>query len=134
MRGPTCIFWANLTPFSLEAALADQIILAVGIDQSITGEGRDRTNITLPGQQPELVSRIISLKKPTVLVLVNGGQLAPSTAAAGCTSISEPRPSKRVPESKICPGRKPPFWARVKHAACPYKSAIQKRFTMENAK
>ena len=89
MRGPTCIFWANLTPFSLEAALADQIILAVGIDQSITGEGRDRTNITLPGQQPELVSRIIALKKPTVLVLVNGAPLGIEMYVDGVDAIIE---------------------------------------------
>jgi beta-glucosidase len=58
-----------------EAGLADQIVLAVGIDQSITGEGRDRTNITLPGLQPELVSRVLALGKPTLLVLVNGATL-----------------------------------------------------------
>jgi hypothetical protein len=32
-----------------------------------------------------------------------------------------------------CPGRKPPFLA-VKRPARPYKSAIQNRFTVENAK
>jgi hypothetical protein len=31
------------------------------------------------------------------------------------------------------PDRKLPFWA-VKRSATPYKSAIQNRFTMENAK
>jgi hypothetical protein len=34
---------------------------------------------------------------------------------------------------RICPGRKPPFWA-VKCPAHPYKSGIQNRFTVENAK
>ena len=45
------------------------------VPESITGEGRDRTNITLPGQQPTLVTKILALGKPTVMVLVNGATL-----------------------------------------------------------
>jgi hypothetical protein len=71
------------------AELADQIIVAVGIDQSVTGEGRDRINITLPGVQPELVSRIIALKKPTVLVLVNGAPLGIEMFVDGVDAIIE---------------------------------------------
>jgi hypothetical protein len=33
----------------------------------------------------------------------------------------------------LCPGRKPPFWAVKRHAR-PYKSTIESRFTVENAK
>jgi hypothetical protein len=36
-------------------------------------------------------------------------------------------------EELHCMGRKPPFWA-VKRTARPYKSAIETRFTIENAK
>ena len=71
------------------AKLADQIIVAVGIDQSVTGEGRDRVNITLPGQQPELVSRIIALNKPTILVLVNGAPLGIEMFVDGIDAIVE---------------------------------------------
>ena len=29
MRGPTCIFWANLTPFSLQTALEVPVVRAL---------------------------------------------------------------------------------------------------------
>lgn len=74
-RGPNCTDFRQLNSAIAEAHSADQIVLAVGIDQSITGEGRDRANITLPGQQAELVSRVLALGKPTVMVLVNGATL-----------------------------------------------------------
>jgi hypothetical protein len=74
-RGPNCTDFRQLNSTIAEAQSADQIVLAVGIDQSITGEGRDRANITLPGQQGELVSRVLALGKPTVMVLVNGATL-----------------------------------------------------------
>jgi hypothetical protein len=41
--------------------------------------------------------------------------------------------ASRVQFAPYCPGRKPPFWA-VKRPARPYKTATQKRFTVENAK
>lgn len=74
-RGPNCTDFRQLNATIAKADSADQIVLAVGIDQSITGEGRDRQNITLPGQQMELVSRILAMQKPTVMVLVNGATL-----------------------------------------------------------
>jgi hypothetical protein len=44
---------------------------------------------------------------------------------------AEPRRARSRP--RTCPNRKPPFLA-VKRPARPYKSAIESRFTMENAK
>lgn len=58
------------------AQAADIVVMVMGIDGSIEAEGRDRTTTTLPGVQPQLVQAILDLKKPTVLVLVNGGTIS----------------------------------------------------------
>lgn len=58
------------------AKAADVVVLALGINQSIEGEGHDRVNITLPGVQPEFADAIVALGKPTVVVLINGGIVA----------------------------------------------------------
>ena len=108
--------WLGL--FQVAAAQqAEQLVLVFGIDSTVEKEGHDRTNITLPGQQPTLLSALLgaerggfclsphclksvlslswqtillqhmkpqknfvrflhaALKKPAVLVLVNGGVL-----------------------------------------------------------
>jgi hypothetical protein len=48
----------------------------MGIDNSVESESRDRTSIDLPSCQHKLAAAITALKKPTVLVLVNGGMVA----------------------------------------------------------
>eukprot|EP01060_Flectonema_neradi_P007900 TRINITY_DN1560_c0_g1_i1.p1 TRINITY_DN1560_c0_g1~~TRINITY_DN1560_c0_g1_i1.p1 ORF type:complete len:766 (+),score=190.76 TRINITY_DN1560_c0_g1_i1:49-2346(+) len=57
------------------ASLSDQVVLMMGINNSIEGESHDRTTIGLPGVQPVLMQQILKLGKPTVVVLINGGQL-----------------------------------------------------------
>jgi len=61
------------------AAAADVVVLALGIDKSIEHEGRDRPNTTLPGLQEPFAQQVLALRKPTVLVLTNGGALAIDT-------------------------------------------------------
>jgi len=52
----------------------------VGIDQSIESEGRDRTTITLPGVQNDLITQVAGCSKgPIIVVVVSGGQLDLST-------------------------------------------------------
>eukprot|EP00164_Ancoracysta_twista_P003087 GFYU01004121.1.p1 GENE.GFYU01004121.1~~GFYU01004121.1.p1 ORF type:complete len:789 (-),score=304.22 GFYU01004121.1:39-2405(-) len=64
-------------PAAMNAAReADVVVLAVGIDHNIEREGIDRDEISLPGMQEKFARAILSLKKPTVIVLVNGGPLA----------------------------------------------------------
>ena len=58
------------------ARAADVVVLALGIDKSVEGEGTDRPEITLPGLQSEFAEKVLALGKPTVLVLTNGGALA----------------------------------------------------------
>ena len=51
-------------------------MLVMGVDGSQEAEGRDRYNTTLPGLQQSFISQVLALKKPTVLVLVNGGAMS----------------------------------------------------------
>jgi beta-glucosidase len=54
---------------------ADVIILGFGERQGISGEGFDRSNLDLPGNQEQLLEAMIAIGKPVVLVLENGRPL-----------------------------------------------------------
>ncbi len=54
---------------------ADIVILALGERQGISGEGSDRSNLDLPGDQERLLEAIAAAGKPVVLVLENGRPL-----------------------------------------------------------
>jgi len=58
------------------AQAADYVVLIIGTDTSVENEAHDRVNITLPGVQDEFSRQIINLKKPTAVVLMNGGAVA----------------------------------------------------------
>lgn len=56
------------------ASAADAVVLIMGTDLSIEAESRDRTSITLPGQQNHLISEVASASKgPVILVIMSGG-------------------------------------------------------------
>jgi len=55
---------------------ADFVILILGINSTIEREAFDRVDITLPGVQEQFAHTILSVGKPTVLVLINGGIVA----------------------------------------------------------
>ncbi|KVH93457.1 Fibronectin type III-like domain-containing protein [Cynara cardunculus var. scolymus] len=56
------------------AAAADAVVLVMGTDQSIEAESRDRIDITLPGQQNNLISEVANVSKgPVILVIMSGG-------------------------------------------------------------
>jgi beta-glucosidase-like glycosyl hydrolase len=71
------------------AKWADQIVLAMGIGNSIEYEPHDRTTITLPGLQEQFIVDVMSLNKPTVLVLVNGGIIAVDNIESSVNAILE---------------------------------------------
>lgn len=52
------------------AQKCDAAVIVVGI---IEGEGKDRAELTLPGQQEELIKRVAGTGVPTIVVLINGG-------------------------------------------------------------
>ena len=59
------------------AAKADRIIMAVGDLSGLfltgtVGEGSDASSLALPGVQQKLVDSLLSLGKPTVIVMLNG--------------------------------------------------------------
>jgi hypothetical protein len=56
---------------------ADVVVLVVGLDQSQESEGRDRTIITIPGQQQALIKRVApaAAGKPVVMVVMSGGMV-----------------------------------------------------------
>jgi beta-glucosidase len=70
----------SMTPEQLEAALetarsADIVVLALGEESAMSGEGGSRTNIRLPQAQLELVKWLKKLGKPMAAVIFNGRPL-----------------------------------------------------------
>jgi beta-glucosidase len=78
---------------------ADVVVLCLGISPRLEGEqmpvhtagfqGGDRTSLDLPAPQQLLLERIVSLGKPTVLVLLSGSALAPNWAQDHVPAILE---------------------------------------------
>ncbi len=68
---------------------AEVILLALGEKQGISGEGFDRTNLDLPGNQQELLEAAVGTGKPVVLVLENGRPLTIGWAAEHVPAIVE---------------------------------------------
>lgn len=62
------------------AKKADVVILFMGIDPGIEGEGKDRIEIGLPGVQEQFMKAITQVQKNTILVLINGGPVDISSA------------------------------------------------------
>lgn len=54
---------------------ADVIVLGLGEWQGISGEGFDRSDLGLPGNQEQLMESVVATGKPVVLVLENGRPL-----------------------------------------------------------
>jgi len=57
------------------AQSADFVVLALGIDGNVEGEGHDRVSIDLPQIQHDLAAAIAAVGKPTAVVLVHGGSI-----------------------------------------------------------
>jgi beta-glucosidase len=68
---------------------ADVVILALGEWEGISGEGFDRSNLDLPGNQEQLLEAIAATVKPTVLVLQNGRPLTIGWAKQHIPAILE---------------------------------------------
>jgi beta-glucosidase len=68
---------------------ADVVILGLGEKQGISGEGFDRSNLDLPGNQEQLLEAVAATGKPVVLVLQNGRPLTITWAAKHVPAILE---------------------------------------------
>ncbi|MCE5332881.1 MAG: glycoside hydrolase family 3 C-terminal domain-containing protein [Bacteroidales bacterium] len=98
------IFWdmpeTNLKKEAVELAQnSDLVVLCMGLSPMLEGEemivkvkgfaGGDRLDIQLPETQTELIREIQKLRKPTVLVLLNGSALAFNWEAENIPAIIE---------------------------------------------
>ena len=68
---------------------ADVVVLVLGEYSYLSGEGRSRTDLGLPGVQQELLEEIYSVNQNIVLVLMNGRPLTIEWAADHVPSIVE---------------------------------------------
>jgi beta-glucosidase len=93
-------FAERLREEAVEAARAsDAVIIVLGISPALEGEemkvevegfrGGDRTSISLPKAQEELLKAIAAAGKPVALVLLNGGALSVNWADAHVPAILE---------------------------------------------
>ncbi|KAJ5100073.1 Glycoside hydrolase superfamily [Penicillium argentinense] len=64
------------------AKKSDVIIFAGGIDNTVEAEGVDRSNITWPGNQLQLVNELSKLGKPLIVLQMGGGQVDSSSLKA----------------------------------------------------
>ena len=69
------------------AAASDVVIAAMGENRYLCGEGRDREDVRLPGEQEAFVQKLISTGKPVILVVFGGRPMVLTELAAGCRAI-----------------------------------------------
>lgn len=69
------------------AAKADMIVAVLGEPASLSGEAASRTEIGLPGDQPELLKALLKTGKPLVLVIMSGRPLTLEFEAANVPAI-----------------------------------------------
>lgn len=66
---------ADIAAAVAKAQSAEVVILGLGEREGISGEGHDRSNLDLPGNQEQLLEAVTATGKPVVLVLENGRPL-----------------------------------------------------------
>jgi beta-glucosidase len=66
---------------------SDVIIAAVGENIYLSGEGRDREGIKLPGEQEDFVKKLIATGKPVILVIFGGRPQVISEIEPGCAAV-----------------------------------------------
>ena len=71
------------------AKKADVVILYVGTDLNVEGEGHDRPSLGLPGNQQQLVDAVIAANPKTVVVEMNAGPLAIPAIAQNAAAMVE---------------------------------------------
>jgi beta-glucosidase len=71
------------------ATNSDVVILGLGENSKISGEGHDRSDLNLPGNQEQLLEAIVATGVPVVLVLENGRPLTIPWAAEHVPAILE---------------------------------------------
>ncbi|MGB6191518.1 MAG: glycoside hydrolase family 3 N-terminal domain-containing protein, partial [Terracidiphilus sp.] len=80
---------ANLPEAVAKAKDADVVVMGLGEKLGISGEGFDRSNLGLPGNQEQLLEAVVATGKPVVLVLENGRPLTIDWAEKHVPAILE---------------------------------------------
>jgi beta-glucosidase len=68
---------------------ADVAILFVGTTLAVEAEGRDRTSLSLPGRQEELVKKVLAANPRTIVVELNAGPLTIPSIKESAPAILE---------------------------------------------
>ncbi len=79
----------NIASAVTVAKAADVVIMGLGEHVGISGEGHDRSNLDLPGNQEQLLEAVVATGKPVVLVLENGRPLTIGWAKKHVPAILE---------------------------------------------
>ena len=79
----------DIATAAAKAKNADVVILGLGEHQGISGEGFDRTDLGLPGNQELLLEAVVAAGKPVVMVLENGRPLTIGWAKEHVPAILE---------------------------------------------
>jgi beta-glucosidase len=79
----------NIPDAVAKAKNADVVIMGLGEKLGISGEGFDRSDLGLPGNQEQLLEAVVSTGKPVVLVLENGRPLTIDWAKKHVPAILE---------------------------------------------
>ena len=69
------------------AKKSDVIIAAMGEQFYLVGEGRNRKDIKLPGEQEQFVKQLINTGRPVVLVIFGGRPQIITNIAPGCAAV-----------------------------------------------
>jgi beta-glucosidase len=81
---------AGFAPALAAANAADVVVMALGESgPNMSGEGGSRTRLDLPGNQEQLLEKVVATGKPVALVLFNGHPLALPWAAQHVSAILE---------------------------------------------
>ena len=72
------------------ARAADVVVLCVGNDRSAEHEGLDRPDIPLPPAELGLARSVLRLRRPTLLLLSNGGAVAVDGLVCRGTVAAQP--------------------------------------------
>ena len=79
----------DIAAATAKAKAADVVILGLGEWQGISGEGFDRSDLSLPGNQEQLLEAVVDAGKPVILVLENGRPLTIGWAKEHVPAILE---------------------------------------------
>jgi beta-glucosidase len=80
---------ADLDAVTAAANAADQVVLALGETREMSGEANARSDISLPGQEQQLIDAVRATGKPFAVVLFNGRPLTLGPVVESSPAILE---------------------------------------------